>query len=257
MKNARYQSIREDFLVALRFLTILPAGKSTSDKERLPQAMIFFPLIGFFLGLILVSANSLFSFIHLDKLATCVILVTFLIILTGGLHLDGLADTTDALLSGKSRAQMLKIMRESQIGTMGSLSLICVILLKLSFLCALPWKVINVALITMCLVSRYSLVLVIFLFPYVREQGKAKALSEGVNRRILLSASGITLFCVLLFLGLKGLVALMLVVPFAYVLGESISKRIGGITGDTLGAINELTEVFALFIILILTRVSL
>lgn len=240
------------FLIALRFLTILPVGKSAAEKERLPQAMIFFPLVGLVLGLILVSANWLFSFILLNKLATGVILVTVAVILTGGLHLDGLADTTDALLSGKSPGQMLKIMRQSQIGTMGALSLICVILLKLCFLCSLPGKVINVALILMCLLSRYSLVLALFLFPYVREQGKARAFAEGMNYKIFLSASAITLFCVLLFCSLKGLVILMLVVPFTFFLGEFISKKFGGITGDTLGAINELTEVLVLFIILIL-----
>ena len=243
------------FLIALQFLTIFPIGtKSAIDKNRLPQATLYFPLVGLFLGLILAVTNKLLFVISLDELLSNVILVTLLIIFTGGLHLDGLADTADALLSRKDRAEMLKIMRDSRIGTMGVLSLICIILLKLSLLCSLDSQMMNVSLILMCLLGRYSLVLAIFLFPYVREEGKAKVFIEGMNPRIFSLACVITLFCLFAFLGLKGLVIFIIVASFAFFVGKFITRKIGGMTGDTLGAINELTEVFVLLNMLILTR---
>ncbi|MBU4140706.1 MAG: adenosylcobinamide-GDP ribazoletransferase [Candidatus Omnitrophica bacterium] len=246
------------FLIALQFLTSIPVRtKSAMDKNKLAGAAVYFPLVGLLLGLILATANKLLYVLGLEELLANTLLVTLLIILTAGLHLDGLADTFDALLSRKARPEMLKIMRDSRIGTMGVLSLICIILLKLSLLCALDLKMMNVSLILMCLLSRYSLVLSMFSFPYVREEGKAKVFIEGMNTKIFSLATAITLFCVLVLLGLKGLIPFIMVMLFTILTGKFIAKKIGGITGDTLGAINELTEVFVLLNMLILTRLGI
>lgn len=243
------------FLLALQFLTIIPFGaKSEAYKNNLPQVVVYFPLIGLLLGTILVGVNKLLSLIPLGQFPTNVVLITLLIILTGALHLDGLADTFDALLSRKNKFEMLKIMRDSHIGTMGALSLICIILLKLSFLSALGSQAKNVSLILMCLLSRYSLVLAMFSFPYIREEGKAKAFVAEMNMRTFSLATVISLFCVFVLLGLKGLITFIMVVLFAIFVGRFITKKIGGITGDILGAINELTEAFVLLNILILNE---
>jgi len=243
------------FLLALQFLTIIPIGTRLSiDRNKLHQAVAYFPLVGFLLGLILVGVNNLLVFIQLEQFLINTILVILLIILTGGLHLDGLADTFDAFLSRKSKSEMLKIMRDSHIGTMGVLSLVSIILIKLSLLCSLSLAVKNVSLILMCLLSRYSLVLSMFSFPYAREQGKAKTFIEGMNFKIFSLATIITLFCVIILWQLKGLLPFILVVIFVFLTGRFITKKIGGITGDILGAINELVEIFVLLNILILTR---
>ena len=246
------------FLLALQFLTIIPTSTTLETyKSKLPQATVYFPLVGLFLGLILVGVNKLLSLLALEQFLINVILVTLLIILTGGLHLDGLADTSDALLSRKKRSEMLKIMRDSRIGTMGVLSLLCIILLKLSLLCSLDPRVINISLILMCLLSRYSLVLAIFLFPYAREEGKAKVFIEGIKPRMFSLATAISLFCALILWGLKGFITFMLIVLFVILIGKFIARKIGGMTGDTLGAINELTEVFVLLNMLILTKLCI
>ena len=246
------------FLYALQFLTIFPpAAKSVVDKSKLSRSTLYFPLIGLFLGLILVATNNLLSLIPLEQFLINVILVTLLIILTGALHLDGLADTFDALFSRKSRPEMLKIMRDSHLGTMGVSSLICIILLKLSLLGSLRAEVMNVSLISMCLLGRYSLVLAMFSFPYAREEGKAKVFIEAMNLKVFSLASAISLFCALGLLGLKGLIIFMAIVFFTIFMGKFMVKKIGGVTGDSLGAINELTEIFVLFNILILTRLCI
>lgn len=246
------------FLYALQFLTIFPpAAKSVVDKSKLSRSTLYFPLIGLFLGLILVATNKLLSLLPLEQLLVNVILVTLLIILTGALHLDGLADTFDALFSRKSRPEMLKIMRDSHIGAMGGLSLICIILLKLSLLGSLNAEVMNVSLISMCLLGRYSLVLAMFSFPYAREEGKAKIFTEAMSLKVFSLASVISLSCILGLWGLKGLIIFMAAVLFTIFAGKLITKKIGGMTGDTLGAINELTEVFVLLNMLILTKLCI
>lgn len=243
------------FLLALQFLTIIPVGKNlTMDRDKLPSGLVYFPLVGLFLGLILVAVNNLLWLIPLQPLLINVVLVILLIILTGGLHLDGLADTVDAFCSRKSKEQMLEIMRESHIGTMGVLSLISVILLKVSLLYSLSPSLTNASLILMCTLSRCSLVWTMSNFAYLRKQGKAKAFVEAMNWKIFLLASSITLFCALFLLQLKGIAAFIMAALFVFLLGKFIAQKIGGITGDTLGAINELTEVFVLFSVLVLTR---
>jgi len=245
----------KEFLIALQFLTIIPVGsKSAIDKSKLSLAVVYFPIVGLFLGLILAAGNKLLSFIPMEGLLANTILVILLIVLTGGLHLDGLADTFDAFLSRKDKSEMLRIMRDSHIGAMGVLSLICIILLKLSLLCCLTPGDINVSLILMCLLGRYSLVLAIFLFPYAREEGKAKVFIEGKNWKSFSLATVISLLCALILSGLTGLIVFMLVALFAAIAGKFITKQIGGMTGDTLGAINELSEVFVLLSMLILSR---
>src|SRR3989338_5804758 len=126
------------FLFALQFLTIIPVNIRHIDEKRSAKAVIFFPLVGLFLGLILAAVNNLLLFFKFEGLLINTILVISLAILTGGLHLDGLADTFDALLSRKNKEQMLEIMRDSHIGAMGVLSLISVILLKISLLSTIP-----------------------------------------------------------------------------------------------------------------------
>jgi len=240
------------FVDALQFLTIFPVGPKLSfNKNKLPQAIAYFPLVGLLLGLILAAANQFFLLMRINEFVISVILVILLVIFTGGLHLDGLADTFDALASGKERQKMLEIMKDPHIGTMGILSLICVILLKISFLHSLNAQTLNTSLILMCLLSRYSLVLAIFSFRYAREEGKAKIFVNNKQQKTLLWATAITLFCASILWGLKGLVLLVAVGIFAFLTGKLLTKKFGGITGDTLGAINELAEVFVLFNIII------
>lgn len=243
------------FLLALQFLTIIPIGtKKAVDKNRLSLCTVYFPIIGLVLGLILAGVNSLLALIPLEEFLTNVILLTLLIILTGGLHLDGLADTFDALSSRKNKSQMLEIMRDSSIGTMGVLSLICTILVKLSLLFPLGPEVKKASLISMCLLGRYALVFSMFIFSYAREEGKAKVFMEGMNLKIFSLATVISLLCSIILLRLAGLIIFIMVVIFTFLMGRFIANKIGGMTGDTLGAINELTEVFVLLNIFVLTK---
>ncbi|MBU1122834.1 MAG: adenosylcobinamide-GDP ribazoletransferase [Candidatus Omnitrophota bacterium] len=234
------------FLIALQFLTTIPI-KIKPSLDKIPQSLIYFPAVGLFLGAILTIFNILLTGIHLPAFLVNVILVVSLIILTGSLHLDGLADTFDAFLSGKPKSEMLKIMRDSHIGTMGVLSLISVILLKIGLLGSLNPAAKNGSLLLMCVLSRYVLVFSIFKFPYARETGKAKIFFNNITIKTLSLSSLISLILAVILLKIKGIILFFMLLIFVFLLGKFITKKIGGLTGDSLGAITEITEVFILF----------
>jgi len=240
------------FLLALQFLTILPVRIRKVSSSRLAWAPLYFPLVGFFLGALLAGINSLLFSLNFPQLSTDIVLVIALAMITGGIHLDGLADTADAFLSGKPKEEMLAIMRDPHIGTMGVLSMTSVLLLKISLLLALPASLKIASLLLMCVLSRWSLVLSMFLFPYARSNGKARVFIEGMNAKIFIISTVIA--CLLGFLTwqMRGLLVMAVVCAVVFLLGRFILRRIGGITGDTLGAVNELAEVAVLCVVIIL-----
>jgi adenosylcobinamide-GDP ribazoletransferase len=245
------------FLLALQFLTIIPVKIKHIDERKLAKSIIYFPLIGLLLGLVLAGINSLFLKINFPELSINIILVVSLIVLTGGLHLDGLADTFDALFSRKNKQGMLEIMRDSRIGAMGVLSLISIVLLKIAFLSSLSVSLKTTALLLMCILSRWALVLCMFLFPYARKEGKAKVFIQGMTLKILILSTLIALASTFAIYKIKGLLVFVIIALNGYTISKFINNKIGGITGDILGAINELNEVIALFSICILERINL
>lgn len=241
------------FLSALQFLTIIPVRLKSVNEENLARSLIYFPVIGLIIGLTLAALNKILGFLGFGYLACDIFLVIFLIWITGGLHLDGLSDTMDAILSQKSRGEMLLIMRDSRIGVMGVLGLISVILLKIALLFSVNLSLFTVSLILMCILSRYAMVLSIFLFPYARQNGKAKVFSDGINGRIFIMTTVITLFFVFLFWQFKGLLVMAGIGIFTFIFSRAVTNKVGGITGDTLGALNELAEITALFFIILIS----
>ncbi len=244
------------FLFALQFLTIIPVKIKDINSRMASSSIFYFPLVGLLLGLILAASNNILTYFcpGFGQFTINTILVVLLTVLTGGLHLDGLADATDAVLSRKNQDEMLRIMRDSHIGAMGVLSLICVILLKISFLCAISIQLKPGALLSMCVISRWALVLAMALFPYARQEGKAKVFMEGVNFKILASATLVALTAAILIWRLKGVLIFGFVGMCVYIIARYFRLKIGGITGDTLGAISEITEVLVLFNIALLSR---
>lgn len=234
------------FLLALQFLTILPLKIKSIKDGQLPRAMIFFPVVGLLLGFFLTGIHALLSTLSFPALSINILLVIALSTVTGGMHLDGLCDTIDALLSGKPKQDMLAIMRDPHIGVMGALSLISILLVKIALLSSLGMPLKANALILMCLVSRWAAVVSMFLFPYARQLGKAKMFIEGMNLKILLFSTLITFLSALLIWQIKGILICLVVCGCVYVSGKFIVRKLGGITGDTLGATVELGEIIVL-----------
>ena len=242
----------KSFLLAIQFLTVIPLRIKKISEQNLAKATLYFPLAGLLIGLVLSEINLGLFILNLPSFTVSIILIVSLIGLTGGMHLDGLSDSADAFFSGKPKEEMLRVMRDPHIGVMGVLSIICVILLKVSLLESVSAPEKAGALLLMCVLSRWSAVLAMFLFPYARQEGKAGVFIRGMTLKIfLISLISAVIFSFIIW-QVKGMILLIIVSGCAYLAGRFTSKKIGGITGDTLGATIELTEIVTLAIFCIL-----
>jgi len=238
-----------DLLSALQFLTAIPFGiKGTSQKD-MAKSLVYFPIVGLLIGLLAAGINNLALLLNFNALAASIMAVVTLIIITRGLHLDGLSDSADAFFSGKPKEEMLIIMRDSHAGVMGILSIITVILLKIALLSSINIPLRANALMLSCALSRWCVVPAMLFFPYARQEGKAGIFIKGLNPRILTLSSLVAVACAALAWGIKGLILLVPAAAFSYFISRLITKKIGGITGDTLGAIVELTETLTLLFV--------
>lgn len=246
----------KSFLLAIQFLTIIPIRITQIDKKSLSWSLAYFPLTGLLLGLGAVAINNFLSLLDLPVLSINIILVVFSVFITAGLHLDGLADTFDAISCAKDKEKVLAIMRDPHIGAMGVSSIVCILLLKISLLYPFESQSRIIALVLMYTISRWSMLLPILIFPYARQEGKAKIYMEGMNLGIFVISTLITISIVSFIWGLNGLMVLGSIAGASYLLGKFFCKKIGGITGDSLGTINEIAEVLVLLVINIMLRFS-
>ena len=245
------------FIIAWQFLTVIPIQKGLRPRgKELGSSMAFFPLVGIILGGVL----ALFDLILQGALPLeirSIIIIACLAIITGANHLDGFADTVDGIMGGRNRGEALKIMRDSRVGAEGAVGLVLLILMK--YLClshlygqgplaATPVQgdVRAMGLISMTAASRWAMVLMAYVGPFARKTGQGRAFVESMHLRALTAATGTAIVGVGLLMGLKGLVILCLVGVVAILSTLYFRRRLGGITGDTLGALNEVSELLLL-----------
>ncbi|MHB9075653.1 MAG: adenosylcobinamide-GDP ribazoletransferase [Desulfobaccales bacterium] len=240
--------MKNTFPLALTFLTKLPwPWPGPADESALARSMFWFPWVGALLGLAFWGAWTGLTKI-LPGPAAAALLLAFSVWITGGLHLDGLADSADGLGGGRTPAAALTIMKDSRVGAFGVISLIVALLLKFSlFLSFATAPGGEGALLLYPVISRWGMVLLAYLSPYARpEGGLGRAMTLGVSRRVLACASLSAGALSLAILGVPGLV-IFAVAGFGVWLGSLyFQKRLGGITGDILGAANEVLEVLVL-----------
>jgi adenosylcobinamide-GDP ribazoletransferase len=232
------------FLAALQFLTIIPLPKALAgDGKSLEASVPFFPVVGLLIGALVALSDLLL--VHFLPLPVATLLtVLLLVVITGGLHMDGLADTADGFFSVRSREKMLEIMRDSRIGTMGVLAIFFVVALKVAALLPLPTPFRQETIILMPLAGRSAILFMMTALPYARPEGglagifitKRSWWAPAVALVFLLTAGWV-------LQGHLGLVAVMVSVAAAGAMIRYTFKKIGGFTGDTLGAISEITEV--------------
>ncbi|MEK7376248.1 MAG: adenosylcobinamide-GDP ribazoletransferase [Candidatus Margulisiibacteriota bacterium] len=242
------------FLIALQFLTVLPVKiGSEIKKEDFGASLLYFPAVGLLIGLLLSLTALSFSF--LPVLVKSAVILILSILITGGIHLDGFADTCDGFYGNKSVEKVLEIMRDSRIGAMGVIGIVSLLLFKFSVIASLPegflWKILIIAPVF----SRWSQSLACRTALYARREGKAKYFMEYSRKRDVFAGGIFTLALLVLLMSLKGVilffVSLIPVVVFLYY----IKKKIGGMTGDTIGAVNELAEMCVLLFGLVLSGV--
>jgi adenosylcobinamide-GDP ribazoletransferase len=219
--------------------------------------MFWFPWVGALLGLGFWGAWVGLQGV-LPPATTAALLLILTVAVTGGLHLDGLADTADGLGGGRTPEERLRIMKDSRVGTFGVLSLILALLLKFALFFSLAGEGAAGRLVLFPLVSRWGMVLMAFLSPYARpEGGLGQAMTLGVTARIMTGATLSALGLAFLAGGLQGLFLVAGAALAVWLLSLYFRAKLGGITGDTLGATNELLEVLALGGALILNPTGL
>ncbi|NQU95015.1 MAG: adenosylcobinamide-GDP ribazoletransferase [Candidatus Omnitrophica bacterium] len=229
------------FLIALQFLTILPIKiKSEMKKEDFGRSLVYFPVIGMLIGLALCMVASLFGF--LPNLVTAALIIISSVAITGGIHLDGLADTCDGFYGHKPKEKILEIMRDSRIGVMGVAGVVSLLLLKFTLIVSMPKDVLLKSLLMMAVFGRWSQVLACFVSQYARQEGSGKNFVKYATIREFLIASAFTVGLSILLLGPKGILFLVLSSLSVFIFIWYAKKKIGGMTGDTIGAVNEIAE---------------
>ncbi|MCX8032159.1 MAG: adenosylcobinamide-GDP ribazoletransferase [Thermoleophilia bacterium] len=238
---------------ALSFLTILPVPTSWGgDGQGLRRSVWWFPVVGAFLGGIAVGVCYGLDRV-LPPLAGGALIVCLLVVLSRGLHLDGLADTADGLLSCQPRDRALAIMRDSRTGAMGVIAVVLVLLLKVAFLGSLTIDGERLeAVFLMPFLGRCAILVAMGAFKYARqEEGLATALAVQGRIRLLLLlwATAASVGAAYGVAGLSGVVAAVACILFAGIFGLVCRRRLGGYTGDTLGATSEIAECIPLLVI--------
>lgn len=233
------------FWIALQFLTTFPIQlKAMPSKQQNGQSVLFYPLVGLIIGAILFGIAMLLQAVP-AILSASIILVLW-IWLTGGLHLDGLADTADAWVGGFGDAERtLKIMKDPACGPIGVLSLIIICLLKWSALYLLIQKQLYSALVLFPVLGRLAPMFLFLTTDYVREKGLGSSMASYIPKKLALAIMLSVVISSLYFSVLGCIASLVTILSLLY-LRRKFKQRIGGITGDTVGASIEICECVSL-----------
>lgn len=230
---------------ALGFLTIIPVGTKRNFEEKdFGDALFFFPIIGLIIGFFLCLTFFVFSWLP-DTVSSLMILLVS-VFLTGALHIDGFADTCDGLHSGYTKEKALEVMRDSRTGVMGVIGIACLLLAKFVLFSTISRPLLCNGLILMTVFSRWTQVFVCYKSNYARKMGKAKIFIEQAKLVQVLTGGIFTFILFVFLMKLPGALIFLLAVIAVYIFRAFIIKRIGGMTGDTIGAVNEISELCVL-----------
>lgn len=234
------------FAVSLQFFTRLPMPRELNPgREDLAEAAAWVPLVGALLAALMALFGLLLGGLGVPIGLRAVAVVGLGVLLTGAFHEDGLADAADGLIGGLSREDKLRIMKDSRIGSYGTVALVLAFGARFAALQATPPAAWPAALLAAHLLGRASSLPLTLALPYAQSAGKAKPMLEATRPRALSSALALTVAACLL-LGPPALVALGLAALVVWAAHRALRRLIGGITGDALGGVNVLVEVLAL-----------
>jgi len=252
--------IVKDLSLAISFLTILPiAPFSQSDEmiqnkedlaENFANSMIYFPFVGLLIGAFLVLFSHLIDYSSFSSLLNNALILLIWICLSGGLHLDGFADMVDGFSGGNNKDDILRIMKDSAIGAKGAIALFFILLLKFVLLVEIGLSIKLVTLLFVPALSRWSMIAAAFFGkPAYSENSMGQQFMKYLRKKelilstIIMIIPGIILFK-FLFLALLGIT-----ITVIWILLKYSQRKIGGITGDVLGALNEIVEMCCLLVI--------
>lgn len=237
------------FWIALQFLSSLPVRlPGMPAPQELGRSLLFYPAVGMLFGSVLMALNLLLDgtplFLH------AALLLAAWVLLSGGLHLDGLADSADAWLGGfGDRERTLTIMKDPRSGPIAVVTLVIVLLLKFTALLALIETRHSLGLLLAPVIGRAAMLGLFLGTPYVRAGGLGQALADHLPRSQAFKVLGITAIACVLFAGWSGVEAVLAATAGFFWLRRLMLRRLGGSTGDTAGAMLELLEVLVLVVL--------
>ncbi|CBZ02695.1 adenosylcobinamide-GDP ribazoletransferase [Clostridium botulinum] len=247
------KSILNDFLLMIQFFTRIPVNKNLQcEKENFKGGAFFLPVVAFIIGgmefLIYLGLKN-----FLPANVIIVLLILFTAMVTGGLHMDGLADTCDGFFSLRDKERIIEIMKDSRIGSYGTIALIIDLLLKYQLLYSLVLKGYSIAIVLAPIIGRISILFLCLSKRTAKKNGSGNIFIGNMSKPIIFFITTIVLALSTYFLGLRAtIIPFIGVLLITYLLYLLCLNKINGLTGDTLGACNELGEITFLLILLMM-----
>lgn len=243
------------FILILQFMTRIPINIDVGFDDDFHKTLYYFPLVGLVLGLLTFLIGTV-SLVVFDPFITSIIATLSLVLLTGGLHIDGLGDTFDAIYSYRDKERMLEIMKDSRLGTNSLLAILFLILLKVGFIYSLINEGLFWLVIFMPVLGRLGVMAITYKTKTPREKGMGNLFIGKCTIDMLITGTTYTIMIMLLIgkfifkvssLQLSILIGSILVVfLFVNIFKKHIYKKIDGVTGDILGCTIELSELLYL-----------
>jgi len=236
--------------LAISFLTILPLiDRRRASEDTVAASFAWFPIVGFVLGAALTAEDWLLAHVFAQVIRSVLIIVS-LTVVTGAVHLDGLADTADALGAGRDRERALDILRDSRVGTFGASAIFFDLTLKILALSTLAGHRRCAALLLAPMLARWAMILVASGLPYLRSSGSGSTLLGNQNKSLGSRAVFVAVFTLVVVPMLGALRAVALAGAVAIVIVFKMRwfyrRWLGGVTGDLIGACGELVEIAVL-----------
>lgn len=234
-----------DLAVAFQFLTRIPMPNVAYAPDSLARAAIFFPSVGATLGYGAALLHRL-TVNHFSRSVSALIVLVFMVLVTGGLHEDGLADAADGFGGGRDRVQTLRILRDSRIGSYGALALVLAMLARVLLLSTIPIEYVTGYLVTAETLSRWTS-LPLSLLPSARAaEGQGARLAQSSTRGTLIAGSVLAFGLSFAALRINVIAPVCFAIVLTALSARFFLRRIGGVTGDCFGATIQLTQVAVL-----------
>ncbi|MFZ2948525.1 MAG: adenosylcobinamide-GDP ribazoletransferase [Desulfuromonadaceae bacterium] len=241
--------------IAFQFLTIIPLPFGIRcEKEDLGRSTAFFPVVGFAMGGLLVGADWVIS-PWLARPLCDALLITLLTLITGALHLDGLADVCDGLAARGGRERFLAVMKDSQVGAVGAVGLVLGLLLKWQALVVVPPEFKWQALLLFPALARFGQVLTMTGARHARQDGLGASIAQGTGAVTLAAACATAAAASWCLLGLTGMLPLAALCMLTFAGRMFFQRKLGGLTGDTIGCLSELNEILVLVVMSVLPQI--
>ena len=231
--------------LAIGFLTVLPIAPK--DVAQMGPARAYFPLVGLVLGCCLAGLDFL-ARQALPGPVVGALLVVALLILTRAIHTEGFLDSCDGLFGGFTPERRMEILRDTHVGAFAVIGGVALLLLKWSLLASVPSEIRVGLLVVFPCLSRFGMLSTMAAFKYVRAQGMGSSFQMGTSRWQVVFGLATAALAAGLLLGAAGAILLGAAAAVSLLLGRWIAGMLGGMTGDTYGAVNEVAEVTVLIV---------